>query len=163
LTRQGQEWCNLPNTTYQKGWMEFVLDPRLEQDTQWVADLALCQLRILPDPQCPWLVLVPRRTEVCELHDLNPQDQLTLMQEVTSFTALLQAEFQPEKVNVGALGNIVRQLHVHLMGRYTTDRAWPGPLWGVAPKSREGQEELLTRLHRALDQALGQGSPAPGN
>ncbi len=114
---------------------DFSLDPRLAADTTPVGDLALCSVLLMNDARFPWLILVPRRENVSELTDLTPEDAAALMDEVRIATRVMLALAKPDKVNVGALGNVVAQLHVHVIGRYRSDPAWPGPVWGFgSPK-----------------------------
>jgi diadenosine tetraphosphate (Ap4A) HIT family hydrolase len=109
---------------------EFTLDPRLAADTIPVGDLSLTSVLLLDDARFPWLVLVPRRADVSEITDLAEEDAATLMRELRLATGVMTALAKPDKVNVGALGNVVAQLHVHVVGRFRSDPAWPGPVWG---------------------------------
>jgi len=108
----------------------FVLDPRLAADTRPVASLPLCELRLMDDARYAWLVLVPRRAGLVEITDLDAGEQAVLWREVNRATAALRAAVPCDKLNLGALGNVVRQLHVHLVARIEGDAAWPGPVWG---------------------------------
>lgn len=110
--------------------MTFQLDSRLEADTIPVGDLALCSVLLLNDARFPWFVLVPRVEGASELTDLSEEQSFQLMQEIRIATGVMLTLSQPDKVNVGALGNIVTQLHVHVVGRFRSDPAWPGPVWG---------------------------------
>lgn len=109
----------------------FELDARLAKDTIAVADLPLCAVRLMNDAQYPWLVVVPRVASVVELLDLSGNDRERLWQEVLLCSHALKAETRPDKLNVAALGNVVAQLHIHVIARYKTDVAWPKPVWGV--------------------------------
>ncbi|NVJ50989.1 MAG: HIT domain-containing protein [Gammaproteobacteria bacterium] len=111
----------------------FVLDQQLESDTHHVTDLSLSRLLLMNDSQYPWLILVPRVADIHEVFELTQAQQHELWSEVARVSKLLKADFQPEKINIGALGNIVRQLHIHIVARNTDDAAWPGPVWGAAP------------------------------
>jgi diadenosine tetraphosphate (Ap4A) HIT family hydrolase len=105
------------------------------------------------DSSFPWLILVPERDGVREIHELSDKDQSTLLSEITRATAALGALFAPDKLNVAALGNAVAQLHVHVVARYRTDRAWPRPIWGTGPAAPYEEERLasmLARLRAAL-------------
>ena len=124
----------------------FALDERLAADSAWVADGALSQLRLMDDARFAWLVLVPRRPGVSEWLDLAPADQLLLWEEVRRAGALLRAEPSCDKLNIGALGNIVRQLHVHVVARRVGDAAWPGPVWGSGAAQRHAPDALAARL-----------------
>jgi diadenosine tetraphosphate (Ap4A) HIT family hydrolase len=108
----------------------FVLDPRLSADTIPVGDLALCSVLLMNEARFPWLILVPRRADVSELTDLSREDAAVLTDEIRLAAGVMQALAQPDKINVGALGNVVAQLHVHVVGRFRSDPAWPGPVWG---------------------------------
>ena len=109
---------------------DFVLDARLAADTIPVGDLALCAVLLMNDARFPWFILVPRRTGVSELTDLSEPDGAFLMQEMRIGARVLMALAQPDKLNIGTLGNLVPQLHVHVVGRFRSDPAWPGPVWG---------------------------------
>jgi diadenosine tetraphosphate (Ap4A) HIT family hydrolase len=109
--------------------MASALDPRLAMDTLPVGDLSLCSVLLMNDSRFPWLILVPRRG-ASELTDLSDEDAGALMGEIRVATRVMLALAKPDKVNVGALGNLVPQLHVHVVGRFRSDPAWPGPVWG---------------------------------
>ena len=108
----------------------FALDPRLAADSVFVADGPLSQVRLMDDARFPWLLLVPRVPGAAEWIDLDGGQQRLLLAEINRVSHLLRAEPGVEKLNIAALGNIVRQLHVHLVGRHSADPAWPGPVWG---------------------------------
>lgn len=108
----------------------FALDPRLRTETVPVGDLELSTVLLMDDARFPWLILVPRRPAVSEVTDLEEADSLLLMREVRIATRVMLALAKPDKVNVAALGNVVPQLHVHVIGRFRSDPAWPGAVWG---------------------------------
>jgi diadenosine tetraphosphate (Ap4A) HIT family hydrolase len=108
----------------------FDLDERLARDSLLVAPIGLCQLRLLNDCRWPWLVLVPQRNGISEAFDLTPLDQVMLSFETNLVATALKKVTGATKINVGALGNIVRQLHVHIIARTEGDANWPGPVWG---------------------------------
>ena len=110
--------------------MSLDLDPRLAADTVPVADLALCSVRLMDDARFGWLVLVPRQAALVEVTDLPADARALMWQEVGLAGEALRAVFPCDKLNIGALGNIVRQLHVHVVARREGDAAWPGPVWG---------------------------------
>ena len=114
----------------------FELDPRLATDSVFVADGPLSQVRLMDDARFPWLLLVPRVAGAAEWIDLDGGQQRLLLAELNQVSQLLRAEPGVEKLNIGALSNIVRQLHVHLVGRHAGDPAWPGPVWGSGPAVR---------------------------
>ena len=113
----------------------FVLHPRLAADTLPLRELALCSLRLMNDANYPWLLLVPRVSDARELHHLTQPDQATLWRETMLASRALEVTCTPHKLNVGALGNLVPQLHVHIVARFENDPAWPGPVWGAVPPS----------------------------
>lgn len=114
----------------------FELDPRLQADSVFVADGPLSQVRLMDDRRFPWLLLVPRVEAASEWMDLDGAQQRLLLAEIHRTGSLLRAQPGVEKLNIGALGNIVRQLHVHLVGRHSGDPAWPGPVWGSGSAQR---------------------------
>lgn len=126
----------------------FVLDPRLEQDTAWVCDWPLAAVRMMNDRRYPWLVLVPRRVGLVEPFDLNADDRARLWREVDSAGAQLKKATGCRKINVGALGNIVSQLHLHVIARNETDAAWPGPVWGKGAAERFEASALAQEVFR---------------
>ena len=132
---------------------EFTLDPRLAADTVAVATLPLCEVRLMDDARFAWLVLVPRRAGMMEVADLPQADQAQLWQEVDQAGAALRRVAPCDKLNLGALGNIVRQLHVHVVARNDGDAAWPGPVWGCGraePYATNARSKLVERLRDAL-------------
>lgn len=108
----------------------FSLDPRLAADATHVGDLALTSVLLMDDARFPWLILVPRCEGAGEITDLTPDEAAALMEEIRLGVRVMQALAKPDKVNVAALGNVVAQLHVHVVGRFRSDPAWPGPVWG---------------------------------
>lgn len=122
----------------------FELDPRLANDTRPVTSLALCDVLLMNDTRFPWLVLVPRQAGLVEVCDLSPERQATLWQEVNLATQALRTLAPFDKLNLGALGNIVRQLHVHIVGRREGDAAWPGPVWGSGRAEPYGEDALAS-------------------
>jgi len=109
---------------------EFALDARLAADTATVAAWPLCELRLMREARWLWLILVPRAAEAAEIFDLAAGQQAQLMAEISAAAAALKQATGCDKVNIGALGNIVRQLHIHIIARNAGDAAWPGPVWG---------------------------------
>ena len=131
----------------------FSLDPRLQQDTLAVGDFPLCRLLLMNDAQFPWFILVPRRADVSEVFDLDAADQLVLWQETTALAAALKDNFAADKMNVATLGNMVSQLHMHVIVRTREDAAWPAPVWGklpAQPYSEAQLAEVLARLRSLL-------------
>ena len=122
------------------------LHPQLADDTHPVASWPLSELRLMDDANHPWLILVPRVVEAVELIDLSPQQQAELLREVGVASRVLQSVFEPHKLNVAALGNLVPQLHVHVIARYQEDIAWPRPVWGQAAMKPYTPEALVERI-----------------
>ncbi len=132
---------------------DFRLDPRLDADTLALFDLPLCSLRRMRDGNHPWLVLVPRRAGLVEILDLEPADRARLWAEIEAVAAALKAETGADKLNVAALGNVVAQLHVHVIARFRGDVAWPAPVWGrgpAAPLDPAADAALAAGLKRRL-------------
>lgn len=137
--------------------MPFKLDPTLSADTMPLGDLDLSRLLLMNDATYPWLVLVPRQEALVELIDLSRPDRIRLMDEIALVSEALRTATGPAKLNIGALGNVVRQLHVHVIARFTTDPAWPGPVWGkVPPRSyaETSARDVAERLAAALGDHL---------
>ncbi|MHB1271416.1 MAG: HIT domain-containing protein [Rhodanobacter sp.] len=131
----------------------FALDSRLAADTVPVIGLPLCDVRLMNDARYAWLILVPRRAGLVEIADLPDDEQMALWQEVNRAGKALRAVAPCDKLNLGALGNIVRQLHVHMIARCEGDAAWPGPVWGHGRAQPYAEASLCARrdaLRRAL-------------
>lgn len=109
----------------------FELDPRLEADSTWLLDLPLCTLRVAKNSTWPWLLLVPRADGAAEILDLSTSQRAQLWQEIEAVAAVLKTVTSAHKLNIGALGNVVRQLHIHVVARFEGDAAWPAPIWGT--------------------------------
>ncbi len=132
---------------------DFVLDPRLENDSTSIMVIGLCDLRLSKDARWPWLILVPRRADITELFELTPLDQVMLTFETELVSSALKKITAATKINVGALGNIVRQLHVHVIARSEGDANWPGPVWGFGkaePYEDATRDEFIAKLREAL-------------
>ncbi|MDQ6435741.1 HIT family protein [Mesorhizobium sp. LHD-90] len=131
----------------------FELDARLEADSVSVMWLGLCELRLMNDRRWPWLLLVPQRPGIEELHDLTPLDQAMLTFETNMVAQGLKRATRCTKINSGALGNIVRQLHVHVIARSEGDPGWPGPVWGFGtrePYSARDKHSFIDKIRAAL-------------
>ena len=126
--------------------MSFRLDPRLEGDTHAIGELVLSRLLLMDDARYPWLILVPRIAGARELFDLDSGDRTTLLGELDGVGRALESLFNPEKFNIAALGNVVPQLHVHVIARYSTDAAWPQPVWGRGEREPYQVDVLARRL-----------------
>jgi diadenosine tetraphosphate (Ap4A) HIT family hydrolase len=126
----------------------FVLDPQLASDSHPVAEFGLSSLRLMDDANYPWLLLVPRVVNARELIDLDARQQAMLLDETNTSSRLLMRLFRPYKLNIAALGNLVPQLHVHLIARYRDDPAWPAPVWGRAHARAYETDELVQRVEQ---------------
>jgi diadenosine tetraphosphate (Ap4A) HIT family hydrolase len=136
----------------------FALDHRLAADTTAVMSLGLCEVRLMNDSRYAWLVLVPRRSGLVEITDLTASEQTRLWDEVNRATSALRQVAPCDKLNLGALGNIVRQLHIHLVARVEGDAAWPGPVWGngtAEPYAAKILTERVDGLRRGLTATAG--------
>lgn len=132
----------------------FTLDQRLQQDTLLLGDFPLCRLLLMNDANYPWFILVPRRDEVSELFQLDAQEQQQLWRESTELAEVLKDTFKADKMNVATLGNVVSQLHMHVIVRRKDDPAWPAPVWGKHPAKAYSDEQvaaLRDKLRMALD------------
>ncbi len=132
----------------------FRLDPRLEADGPVVADLPLSHVRLVDDARFFWLVLVPRRADRVEIMDLAPEDRALLMEEISAVSGVLKGVSGCAKLNVAALGNMVPQLHVHIVARNPGDAAWPGPVFGVGEREKLDEATRAARLD-AIRKGLG--------
>lgn len=130
----------------------FSLDPRLTESSTDVAALELCKVLLVDNALFPWLILVPQRAGVKEIIDLNAEDRITLIQEISMISEIMQEAFSPDKLNVAALGNIVPQLHVHIIARYQTDSAWPQPVFGSSskPYDIESRDSIIKQLKERI-------------
>lgn len=120
----------------------FTLNQKLKEDTAEVTRLGLSLVLLVNDRSVPWLILVPRRSNVREIYGLSMEDRAVLIEEIALASKIITGRYNPDKINIGSLGNIVPQLHIHVIGRFKNDRAWPGPIWGSAPMEPYGDKEL---------------------
>ena len=125
---------------------QFVLDERLAADSQPLCRFELCDVRLMNDANYPWLILVPRVADVRELIDLDAAQRHQLGEETDRAARLLRDAFRPRKLNVAALGNVVAQLHVHVIARFEDDPAWPAPVWGRVEARPYSPEALIERI-----------------
>lgn len=133
--------------------MNKALDPRIAADTVGVTGLWLSELRLMNDARFPWLILVPRVADAAEIMDLDKVMRTALCEEITAVSQALVAATACDKLNVAALGNIVRQLHVHVVARFEGDAAWPGPVWGhgkAVAYAAEARDRLIGKILAAL-------------
>ena len=138
--------------------MNFMLHSRLATDTTVLGDLPLCRVLLSKEALGPWLILVPRKNDLREIHHLDQSEQYQLINESSAVAALLENDYKADKINVGALGNLVPQLHVHHIARFENDVAWPGPVWGNTDgtqRSAELQLALAEELREELSALTG--------
>jgi diadenosine tetraphosphate (Ap4A) HIT family hydrolase len=129
------------------------LDARLQADCVPIGHFALCTLLLMNDAHYPWFILVPDRENLSEIYQLGNEDQQQLMRESCMLSRAMARAFQPDKLNVAALGNVVAQLHVHHIARYRNDAAWPRPVWGVVPAQPYGdtaRDSVIAQLKGTL-------------
>ena len=133
--------------------MNFNLDLRLARDSREITNLPLCHVRLMDNKKFPWIILVPRVADTREWIDLPRDAQHQLSDEIAVVSHILNALVTPDKLNIGALGNQVSQLHIHVIARYKTDAAWPNPVWGgeSAAYSDEEARRFIYDLKSALD------------
>lgn len=131
----------------------FALDSRLQQDCLVIGDFPLCRLLLMNDSNYPWFILVPRREEVSELFQLDADDQRQLWQETTLLAETLKDIFAADKMNVATLGNVVSQLHMHVIVRRREDASWPAPVWGrypAQPYTEQQAGQVVDKLRSVL-------------
>ncbi|MBV6825247.1 HIT domain-containing protein [Pseudomonas sp. PD9R] len=126
----------------------FALDPRLQQDTLPIGDFPLCRLLLSNDSNYPWFILVPRRDDISEIFQLDVADQLQLWTETNALAELLKDLLGADKMNIAALGNVVSQLHMHVIVRKREDAAWPAPVWGRHPATPYSAEQVAAIRER---------------
>ena len=124
----------------------FTLHPQLAADTVIIGDWPLCRVLLMNDANYPWVILVPRRSDIREIYQLTESDQQQLLRESSALGAAMMREFAAEKLNIAALGNVVPQLHIHHVLRFSYDLAWPKPVWGVQAAKPYGDVALAERL-----------------
>ncbi|MGV2987539.1 HIT domain-containing protein [Vibrio sp. E150_011] len=133
--------------------MTFSLHPQLAQDTVYLGDFPLCIALLHRDDSVPWVILVPKHPDLTELHHLPMDQQQQFLNESQCINLALETLFSPDKLNFGALGNMVPQLHIHHIARFHHDIAWPGPLWGSTKgqyRAESAQEALVAQLRNEL-------------
>ena len=130
---------------------DFELHPRLAADTVFVADWKLSRVLLMNDARYPWLILVPRRTGATEIFDLNPEDREMLVAEIALASERLKHFAHAAKINIGALGNLVPQLHIHVVARNPGDAAWPGPVWGQGTPQTYASDALETLVREIVN------------
>ena len=126
--------------------MTFVLNPQIEADSHFIADLELSHVRLHKNAAFPWIMLMPKRADMVEIIDLDEMDRNQLFAEIVQASQIMKNLFQPKKLNVANIGNMVSQLHVHVVARYEDDKAWPGPIWNSGVKADYNEIDLQKRI-----------------
>jgi len=127
------------------------LHPQLKKDCFVLGEFNLCALLLLNDANYPWFILVPNREDIREIHQLSEEDQQQLMAESMFFSRALEQVFQPDKLNIAALGNVVPQLHIHHIARFTSDACWPAPVWGAVEAIPYQKKQVKTIENQLLN------------
>lgn len=133
--------------------MSFSVDPRLTAESFSLGELALCEVLLYDDARFPWIILVPKKPDAAEIIDLEEEERPVLMEEIAIASAALKSITGCHKLNVAALGNQVRQLHIHVIARFETDAAWAEPVWGKGtrvPYEEKSRGDLTVKLKAAL-------------
>jgi diadenosine tetraphosphate (Ap4A) HIT family hydrolase len=136
------------------GKCRFELDERIELGSHNILWLGMCELRLVDDSRWPWVQLIPQRPGITEIHEMTPLDQTMLTFETNLVSEAMKKTTGCHKINIAALGNIVPQLHIHVVARFEADPNWPDPVWGYGVAERYGREErekLRLALHKALE------------
>ena len=132
---------------------DFILHSKLAADTFEVLSLEVSQLLLMNDARYPWLILVPQVSGMRDLHNLSTKQYQAVTQEIVQVSEVVESLAQAHKMNVGALGNMVPQLHIHVIARQTNDAAWPAPVWGVGeaqPYSQDAAKTLIQQIASKL-------------
>lgn len=135
----------------------FELHPRLAQDSVVIGEFDLSLLLLSRDANYPWCILVPKCEDIYEIHHLSEEEQLQLIRESCRLSEVMTSVFDADKMNVAALGNVVRQLHVHHIARFTDDPAWPQPIWGKLPAKEYTEAAFAERIKRLQNALVGEG------
>ena len=130
----------------------FTLDKKLQEDTFFVHDFKVSELLLMNNSNYPWFILVPRRPEMAEITDLSFEDQIEVLSEINIVADLLQTNFQPHKLNIANLGNVVRQLHIHVIARFQNDLVFPSPVWGseIKPYEKKEAQALVKKIQTQI-------------
>lgn len=136
----------------------FVLNSRLAADTFLVGDLKISRLLLMNDANYFWFILVPRKADLVELTDLSFEEQIEVLREINLVAKILKTDFAAEKLNIAALGNVVKQLHIHVIGRFENDAAFPKPVWGATPAKayeEKAAQELINKVKLKITNSNG--------
>lgn len=131
----------------------FTLDKKLTSDSYFIKDLELSRLLLMNDSNYPWFILVPRKNNLVELTDLDFNNQIKLLKEINIIAKILKENFNVDKINIATLGNVVKQLHIHIIGRKLDDASFPKPVWGNANIKKYNQDHansIIAQLNKIL-------------
>jgi diadenosine tetraphosphate (Ap4A) HIT family hydrolase len=131
----------------------FTLHPQLENDTIFITSLELSEVLLMNDSRYPWFILVPRIENAVDITDLSAENRIVFNEEIQRVSLAIKNHFQPDRLNIAMLGNIVPQLHCHIIARFETDSAWAKPVWGIGetvPYSKENKEKMIKLLRILL-------------
>lgn len=131
----------------------FELHAQLKKDTILIKDLKLCQLLLMNNSLYPWFILVPKKPNLVEIIDLSEFEQMLLMQEIATISSLVKKLFNPTKLNIAALGNMVSQLHIHIIARFKDDKTFPKPVW-VSGEIEDYKEEKIKEIMKMVNDEL---------
>ena len=124
----------------------FVLNSILENDSFPILETKLCLIRLINDARYPWVLVIPKIPNISELHDLSGEEYAEVMETAYKLGAVLKSGFDADKINTAAIGNMVSQLHVHVVSRHEDDAAWPRPVWGVGEMEALADDEVIQRV-----------------
>ncbi len=133
---------------------EFVLHPQLKKDTFLIKSLDLSEVLLMNDSRYPWIILVPRIENAFDITDLSPKNRLVFNDEINKVATAIKRHYQPDRINIAMLGNVVPQLHCHIIARFETDFAWSKPVWGIGeaiPYTKEQRNEIMELFKSTLD------------
>ena len=132
--------------------MSFKLDRKFLKSSHYIADLKLCSIRLHDNSKFPWVILIPKRIKITDITDLNSKDQIILIKEIVYVSKIMKRLFKTSKLNVEKIGNIVPQLHIHLIARHRKDTSWPLTVWVVKgkPYSKVALSEILSKIRKCF-------------
>ena len=132
--------------------MPFKIDKKFLKSSHHITDLKLCSIRLHDNSKFPWLILIPKRNKVTDISDLKPKDQILLIKEIVNVSKIMKKLFKTSKLNVEKIGNIVPQLHIHIIARYKKDNTWPLPVWVTKGKahSKATLEKTISKISKAF-------------
>ena len=132
--------------------MPFTIDKKFLKSSYHITDLKLCSIRLHDNSKFPWLILIPKKNKITDISDLKPKDQILLIKEIVHVSRIMKKLFKTSKLNVEKIGNIVPQLHIHIIVRNKKDSSWPLSVWVV--KGKNYTKEALTIIFRKLSEAI---------